>query len=219
MKILVPFAPSTSTPTSVLVTLIGPSSHHWLNNRGGQNHNQSQQSWTLPTTQLWLYRPAPPPLSPRHPTLLPQLGHSRYLEHCQICGITGHTAQQFSSLSTSILASLPSTLAQAPRLTFTTPYAQTIVHHPNPSHSLDWVIDSGTSHHVTSDLAALALHEPYIASYNVIIGTDGTSLSIAHIGSFTLPSLPTLLLFTNVLHVHAMSKNLISVSALYVDPY
>ena len=72
---------------------------------------------------------------------------------------------------------------------------------------------------MTSDLAALALHEPYTASYNVIIGTDGTSLSIAHIGPFTLPSLPTLLLFTNVLNVHAMSKNLISVSALCADPY
>ena len=69
---------------------------------------------------------------------------------------------------------------------------------------------------MTVDLAALALHEPYTASDNVIIG-DGTCLSIANIGSFTLPSLPTPLLFTNVLHVFAMSKNLISIFSLCAD--
>ena len=65
---------------------------------------------------------------------------------------------------------------------------------------------------MTTDLATLSLHEPYTASKSVIID-DGTGLSSAHIGSFTLTSLP-LLLFSNVLHVPAMSKNLISVSAL-----
>ena len=69
---------------------------------------------------------------------------------------------------------------------------------------------------MTTDLATLALHEPYTAFDSVLIG-DGTSLSIANIGSFTLTSLPTPLLFTIVLHVSAMSKNLISVFALCVD--
>ena len=63
---------------------------------------------------------------------------------------------------------------------------------------------------MTSDLAALTLYEPHIASDSVIIG-DGLGLSIANIGSFSLTSLPTPLLFSNVLHVPAMSKNLISV--------
>ena len=66
------------------------------------------------------------------------------------------------------------------------------------------------------DLATFALHEPYTASNSVLIG-DCIGLSIANIGSFTLTSLPTPFLFTNVLHVHVMSKNLISVSALCVD--
>ena len=69
---------------------------------------------------------------------------------------------------------------------------------------------------MTTDLTALALHELYITSNNVIIG-DGIGLSIANIGAFTLPSLPTSLLFTNVLHVLAMLKNLISISSLYAD--
>ena len=63
------------------------------------------------------------------------------------------------------------------------------------------------------DLAILALHELYTASDNIIIG-DGSGLSIANIGSFSLSSLLTPLLFSNVLHVPTMSKNLIYVSAL-----
>ena len=69
---------------------------------------------------------------------------------------------------------------------------------------------------MTLDLAALTLHEPYTASDNVIIG-DGSGLSIANIGSFSLTSLPTPLHFSNVLHVPSKSKNLISVLALCVD--
>ena len=69
---------------------------------------------------------------------------------------------------------------------------------------------------MTTDLATLAPHESYTALDNDSIG-DGTGLYIANIGSFTLPSVPTPLLFTNVLHVPAMSKNLISISALCVD--
>ena len=59
---------------------------------------------------------------------------------------------------------------------------------------------------MTTDLAVLALHEPYTTSDNVII-SDGSGLSIAHIGSFSLTFLPTPLLFNNVLHMSAMSKN------------
>ena len=69
---------------------------------------------------------------------------------------------------------------------------------------------------MTTDLTTLALHASYTAYGSVIIG-DGSSLSIANIDSFSLTFLPTPLFFSNVLHVPAMSKNLISVSALCVD--
>ena len=59
---------------------------------------------------------------------------------------------------------------------------------------------------MTIDLDTVALHELYIAYGGVLI-SDGTGLSIANIGSFILTSLPTPLLFTNVLHVPAMFKN------------
>ena len=69
---------------------------------------------------------------------------------------------------------------------------------------------------MTLNLAALTLHEPCTASDSVIIG-DGSGLSISNIASFSLTSLLTPLLFSNVLHVPTMSKNLISVLALCVD--
>ena len=79
---------------------------------------------------------------------------------------------------------------------------------------MDLVVDLGASHHVIADLADLVIHESYTAFDSVIIG-DGTCLFIANIDSFTIPSLPTPLLFTNVLHVPAMSKNLINVMFFY----
>ena len=69
---------------------------------------------------------------------------------------------------------------------------------------------------MTTDLAALALYVPYTTSDSVIIG-DGPGLLIANIDSFSHTSLPTPLFFSNILHVPAMSKNLISVSNLCVD--
>ena len=62
---------------------------------------------------------------------------------------------------------------------------------------------------MTTDLAILAHHASYITSDNDII-SDSTGLSIANIGSFTLTSLP-------LLHVSAMSINLISESIRYAD--
>ena len=69
---------------------------------------------------------------------------------------------------------------------------------------------------MTTNLATLALHEPYIAFDSVLIG-DGTGLSIGNTVSFTLTFLRTPLLFTNVLHVIVMFKNLISVFAHSAD--
>ena len=69
---------------------------------------------------------------------------------------------------------------------------------------------------MTTDLVALVLHASYTAFDSVIIGDD-SGLSIANIGSFSLNSLSTPFLFSNVLHVPAMCKNLILVSPLSID--
>ncbi|KAJ0020390.1 hypothetical protein Pint_31434 [Pistacia integerrima] len=55
----------------------------------------------------------------------------------------------------------------------------------NPSNTPTWLLDSGASHHVTSDLSNLSIHAPYVDSDVIMIG-DGTSLPIMHIGSTSL---------------------------------
>ena len=81
LKTFVPSATPASSLVSAFVTSTSPSPHCRLTTRGGRNHNQAQQSWILLDTQLGHYRSAP----------LIQLGPSRYLGRCQICGITGHS--------------------------------------------------------------------------------------------------------------------------------
>ena len=76
------------------------------------------------------------------------------------------------------------------------------------------MVDLGASHHVTMDIATLALYEPYTAFYNVIIG-DGTGLYITNIGSFTLISLFTPSFFTDVLHVQDRHMGVMSLKLIY----
>lgn len=52
---------------------------------------------------------------------------------------------------------------------------QFTIDYTHPSDSRDWVVDSGASHHVTTNLATFSLHEPYFGSESVFIG-DGKCL-------------------------------------------
>ena len=78
----------------------------------------------------------------------------------------------------------------------------------------NWLLDSGSSHHVTSDLNNLSLHTPYDEPDNIIIG-DGTGLSITHTGSKILSSPSNSFKLNHVLCVPSMQKNLIFVSKFY----
>ena len=51
--------------------------------------------------------------------------------------------------------------------------------------SSPWLLDSGASHHVTSDLNNLSLHAPYDGTEELVVG-DGTGLKITHYGSIFL---------------------------------
>ncbi|GKV41609.1 hypothetical protein SLEP1_g49115 [Rubroshorea leprosula] len=79
--------------------------------------------------------------------------------------------------------------------------------------SEDWLLDSGATHHVTTDLANLALHSEYLGPDELQIG-DGIGLKITHVGDTTLPTSSTSFPLRNVLCVPSASKNLISVSQL-----
>ena len=75
----------------------------------------------------------------------------------------------------------------------------------------NWLLDSGASHDVTSDISNLSLHQPYEGPDDIVIG-DGTGLNITHVGKSTLSTLSHSFSLLNVLCVPSMKKNLISVS-------
>ncbi|XP_019087559.1 PREDICTED: uncharacterized protein LOC109127384 [Camelina sativa] len=50
-----------------------------------------------------------------------------------------------------------------------------------------WVVDSGATHNLTTDLNNLALHQPYHGSDGVTIA-DGSTIPISHSGSTSLPT-------------------------------
>lgn len=78
--------------------------------------------------------------------------------------------------------------------------------------SLDtnWLMDTGASHHIASDLSQLSLHSPYNGANTIVIG-NGTGHQIIHTGSISLPNQSRSFKLDNVLCVPTMQKNLISV--------
>ena len=82
---------------------------------------------------------------------------------------------------------------------------------PDPS---SWLLYSGSTHHITSDLANFALHAPYKGSEEVLVG-NGDGLQITHTGSLSLPH--SSLSLKNVLTVPEIARNLISVKQLCTD--
>ncbi|KAJ4774690.1 Gag/pol [Rhynchospora pubera] len=80
----------------------------------------------------------------------------------------------------------------------------------------DWFLDSGATHHVTSDINNLSSFEPYEGPDQLHIG-DGKGLTITHIGSATVCLGVHSIILTNVLLVPDFTKNLISLSQILAD--
>ncbi|KAL6330019.1 hypothetical protein AAG906_039934 [Vitis piasezkii] len=64
-----------------------------------------------------------------------------------------------------------------------------------------WLLDSGASHHVTTDLHNLALHSPFDGTDEIMIG-DGSGLPISHTVPLLLPLLLTPLLYLMFYDLH-----------------
>lgn len=70
-----------------------------------------------------------------------------------------------------------------------------------------WLLNSGASHHVTTDLSNMSIHTPYDGTDDIIIG-DRSSLPITHTGSTSLTTPSHTFSLQNVLCVPNMRKNL-----------
>ncbi|KAG7533110.1 Zinc finger CCHC-type superfamily [Arabidopsis thaliana x Arabidopsis arenosa] len=130
-----------------------------------------------------------------------------YQGRCQICSVHGHSARRCPQLQSITGASSPSAAPFTPWQ----PRANLAI---GSNYSpVNWLLDSGATHHITNDLANLSMHQPYNGGDDVLIG-DGSPLTISHTGSTLLPSLSRDLKLNKVLYVPDIHKNLISVYRL-----
>ena len=128
-----------------------------------------------------------------------------YQGRCQLCGVFGHSARRCTQMSQQYVNTGSSPFRPWQ------PRANMAVAAQHPTNA--WLMDSGATHHLTSDLHNLSLHQPYLGDDSVMIG-DGTGLPITHTGSISLPSPARTLRLNDVLCVPNIQKNLISVYRL-----
>lgn len=79
----------------------------------------------------------------------------------------------------------------------------------NPNNN--WIVDSGASHHITSDLQNLSVHSECGGNDDIIIG-DGNPIPIIHIGSTDLVTPKSTFHLNNVLCAPQLTKSLLSIS-------
>ena len=77
----------------------------------------------------------------------------------------------------------------------------------------NWILDSGATHHLMTDLSNLSLHQPYTGGEEVTIA-DGSGLSISHTCSTSLKTLSRSFTLNDILYVPNLHKNFISVYRL-----
>ncbi|MFS7923079.1 putative RNA-directed DNA polymerase [Helianthus anomalus] len=120
--------------------------------------------------------------------------------HCNRCGI-GHIPAQCPNQS------------NAPRIQPQVNYAASEF---GSQSTASWHPDTGANHHATPDMTNLDNSEAYYGNDSLLVG-DGKPLPIFHIGSTKFFSSNKTLNLSNILHVPALKKNLLSVQKFCTD--
>ncbi|GMI71298.1 hypothetical protein HRI_000799100 [Hibiscus trionum] len=153
---------------------------------------------------------------------------------CQICGKLGHLVdlcwhrfnQDFKAQSSSSIEAHNCRCSHDSAEAGYTPFVSTEAPATSSSDSpqvnalvgnfSSWFLDSGATHHVTNDPSRFTKVQPYSSQGNVHIG-DGSSLSISHAGQSILHTSTKPLIIDHLLHVPAITRNLLSVSKFATD--
>ncbi|KAL4582707.1 hypothetical protein LXL04_007266 [Taraxacum kok-saghyz] len=123
---------------------------------------------------------------------------------CQYCNIPGHETCECRKLA----KFLKDNNINVPN----SPVANATGTKMSPNHQ-PWLVDSGASHHLTSDRSFLHSVSEYGGPDEIILG-DGTNLSISHTGHTNIHTSSRSLTLPNVLCVPKLQKNLLSVGKL-----
>ena len=119
---------------------------------------------------------------------------------CQLCQAFGHTSPHCPQLQ---------------QLGYGQQHSVNLALH-NPTSTAKWFQDISANEHVTPDLVTLTASKPYLGNDNLHVG-DGKGLSISHIGHTKLYTTHRSFTLSNVLHVPAITKLLISIQKLCLD--
>ncbi|CAA7053046.1 unnamed protein product [Microthlaspi erraticum] len=187
------------TPTNLPITAHAATARGSSNNNNNQRNNYHGQARNNSRgNQTWQQQG----LSRNDPN-----APRGYQGRCQICGVQGHSAKRCPQLPFSSPAYNNNTrhnnspVSWQPRANM----AVTQAYNPN-----NWVLDTGATHHLTSDLDNLSLHQPYTGADEVTLA-DGSSIAISHTGSTILPTPSRPLALNDILCVPNVHKKLVSV--------
>jgi len=79
-----------------------------------------------------------------------------------------------------------------------------------------WFPDTGANHYVTPDIASMTSSEPYLGNDHLHVG-DGKGLVISNIAHSKIHSLKCTFTLSNILHVPAIKKALLSVQKFFFE--